>query len=235
MPERPQLHLIDASTGEIVEHNEHDILIDQLQAELKGKSLQIGKLKREVRDLRATDPEAQTIRDVLSYWQERCAPRTHIAIAGKRWEKVRARLRDQLDGRGPWTPDELKLAVDGALLDPWLSGRDKGSKGYLDAETIFRDAEMVEKLRNLAVGFDARAGVGLGDLLDGIDQLAHVDWKHLLLVCLCDHRRLEHSRPDPERDGREGCLIQGCECVDFDMDFADQFNIRSDPWLQRYS
>lgn len=228
--ERPDLRLIDAATGEIVKHDEREILVEQLQAELRGKSLTIGKLKRELKELRAVEPEAETIRGVLEYWRSKCSPRAQIAIAGKRWEKVRARLRDKLDGRDPWTPPELKLAVDGALLDPWLSGRDRRSRGYLDAETIFRDAEMVEKLRNLAIGFEARAGLAVGELLDVADELALVDWKLLLRVCVCRHRRIEHHRPSP----REGCLAPDCPCEDFDLSTLDPFNLRADPWLRRW-
>jgi hypothetical protein len=231
---RPQLHLVDLQTGELVPQDDREILIEQLQGELKGKSLQIGKLKRELRELRSVEPEAETVREILEYWRERCSPRATLAPGGKRWEKVRARLKDKLDDREPWTPAELKLAVDGALLDPWLSGKAKGSKGYLDAETIYRDAEQVEKCRNLALGFQASAGIGLGDLLDVIDQLGGVDWKHILQVCVCGCRRFEHSRPDPNFHGREGCLAPGCSCDDFDMDFEDKFNQRIDPWLRHF-
>jgi hypothetical protein len=233
--ERPQLHLVNAATGELVEHDDRDIQIEQLESELRGKRLAIGKLKRELKELRSVEPEAEIVRDVLTYWQQKCAPRSTIAPGGKRWEKVRARLKDKLDGRDPWTPDELKLAVDGALLDPWLNGTAPKSKGYLDAETIFRDAEMVEKLRNLALGFKATAGVGLGDLLDVTAELGTANWSHLLKVCVCQHRRLEHSRPDPSREGREGCLTPGCECEDFDLDWHDPFNVKTDPALERFA
>src|SRR2546430_2362856 len=115
---KAQLQLVNPATGEL--EDERDVLMEQLEAEKKGQSLQIGKLKREIRNLRAVEPNAVVVREILEYWRERCRPRATVAIGGKRWEKVRARLQDNLDGRGPWTPTELKLAVDGALLDPWL-------------------------------------------------------------------------------------------------------------------
>jgi hypothetical protein len=228
---RAKLHVVDAETGELVRDDDRDILIEQLERELRGKQLAIGKLKRELRDLRAVEPEALIVRDVLDYWRERCKPRATIAIGGKRWEKVRARLRDQLDRGKPFTPAELKLAVDGALLDPWLSGRDRRSKGYLDAETIFRDAEMVERLRDLAVGFDAETGVAIHDLLDVADALRLVHWPMLLEGCVCGHRRIEHSRPDPRLEGLEGCFA--CECDDFDYDWSDAFNVRREERRRR--
>lgn len=228
MNDRPDLKLVDTTTGEIVESDDREVLIEQLQAELRGKSLQIGKLRREVRELRLTEPEAATIMDVLSYWRERCAPRAHIVAGGKRWEKVRARLKDKPVDRPPWTPEELKKVVDGALLDPWLSGADRRSKGYLDAETIFRDPEQVERLLNLALGFSAKAGVELADLIAIGDELRVVHWPLLLRSCVCDHRRIEHSKADPERQGREPCLIPECPCEDFHEDFFDRFNISLD-------
>jgi hypothetical protein len=188
MNAKPELRLlVNPETGEVVE-DQRDILIRQLEDEKRGQSLQIGLLKKELRELAAVEPEAQVILDVLSYWKERCKPTARIALKGKRWAKVRARLRDRFDDREPWTADELKLAVDGALLDPWLNGTDRDSKGFLDAETIFRDSEMVEKLRDLAAGFEAKAGVGVGELLAVSSDLGFVDWQFLLQTCSCGHR-----------------------------------------------
>lgn len=204
--ERPQLRLIDSHTGEVVE-DEREILIEQLEAEKKGQSLQIGRLKRELKELRAVEPEAKTIREILDYWRGLCKPTAVIVPASKRWEKVRARLKERMDERDPWTPAELRLAVDGALLDPWLNGRARGSKGYLDAVTIFRDAEMVEKLRDLALGFKAEASIEVRDLLDVAAELRIVSWRQVLRLCECGHRRIEHV------PGVESCIR--CECSEF--------------------
>lgn len=227
-----RIRLVDTTTGEVVEEDERDLLIEQLQADLKGKQLAVSRLKRELKELRAVEPEAQTIREILEYWRSRCLPGATLAIGGKRWEKVRARLKDKLDDREPWTPGELRLAVDGALLDPWLSGRDRHSRGYLDAETIFRDAEQVERLRDLALGFKAQAGAHLGDLIDVADELRIVEWKPILRICVCGHRRIEHRRPDPDLHGFEGCLE--CECPDFADDVLnelwEQQPRRLNPW-----
>jgi hypothetical protein len=231
---RPQLHLVDAHTGEIVPQrdDDRDILIEEQQAKLTAAHLQIGKLKKELRDLRAVEPEALVIKDVLDYWRERCKPTATIAVGGKRWEKVRGRMKDNLDRGHPFTPAELKLAVDGALLDPWLSGRDRKSKGYLDAETIFRDAEMVERLLSLAVGFEANAGVGLGELLEVADEMLFVGWPMLLEQCTCSHRRIAHTQRDRHAEGRSPC-IECEECLDFDHDWCAPFNVRREEQRRR--
>lgn len=223
---RPPLHLVDAQTGEIVE-DERDLLLEQYEKDLTVKRLRIGKLEKELRHLRSVEPESEAIREILEYCRERWGRRFEISPGGKRWEKVRARFRDRIDGRDPWTPEELKLAADGALLDPWLSGRDKRSKGYLDPETVYRDPEIVERLRDLALGFGGKAGIGLGDLLDFVPRLGQIGWKDVLRVCMCGHTRLEHSR-----GVTEGCLV--CTCEDFDLDVFDDFNQRLDPHLKRF-
>ena len=58
---------------------------------------------------------------------------------------------------------------------------------------VYRDPEQVQTLRDLAIGFEAKAGVGLGELLDVSYELRFVNWKHLLRVCCCGHRRVEHA------------------------------------------
>jgi hypothetical protein len=226
--------LINPQTGEVVE-DERDILIHQLEAEKRGQSLQIGLLKKELRELRAVEPEAQHIKEVLGYWREKCNPNaTAIAPGGKRWEKVRARFRDNLDGRDSWTTAELKLAVDGALLDPFLNGTDPKSKadGFLDATTIFRDDKQVERLMHLAVGFKVKAGVGVPELLEVGDQLGHVSWNFLLQTCSCGHKRIEHAHSDPTLEGRELCFL--CDCGDWDLCPFDEFNQRHDEHLRRW-
>lgn len=219
VPERPNLRLINAD-GEIVE-DEREILIDQLQAELKGKSLQIGRLKRELKELRSVEPEQEEIRGVLAYCNEVWKRRLHIIPASEGWEKVRARFHDRIESRNnqPWTVAELKLAADGALLDPWMSGREHRSKGYLAPKHVYKSPDKVQEMFDLGLGFKAKAGIGLGDLVAVGDELGVVSWKQMLRSCCCEHRRIEHSFPDPNQGGREGCLIPGCPCLDFDESY----------------
>jgi hypothetical protein len=221
MSARPQLTLVNTSTGEVIDRDPRDDLIEQLERDVRAKNIVIGQLRREMSELRAVEPEALVIKDVLDYWRERCRPRASIAIGEKRWEKVRARLRGKLDDRDPLTPAELKLAVDGALLDRWHT--QKGMEHRLDAEFLFGSYEKVEKLRDVALGFEADAGVALRDLMD-VEHFRMVGWRLLLEGCVCGHRRVEHSRPDPRLEGQEGCFA--CECDDFTFDYCDPVNVR---------
>jgi len=221
--EKPQLTLVDTATGEVVE-DERDFLIEQLQADLKGKQIAIGKLKRELKELRSVEPEAKEIREVLDYWRAACKPRAIIAPGGERWEKVRARFKDKLEIEGeprpPWTIAELKLAVDGALLDPWLNGTAPKSKGYLDAKTIFKGPEQVERLKDLALRLQFEVGMTAKQLIEASRTLSAVglDWKHLLAPCLCGHTRVEHRRSDNIL--WDDCLTPGCECGEFWQDYG---------------
>jgi hypothetical protein len=222
------LHVINAETGEVVE-DERDLLIEQLTRDLHGKQVQIAKLRKEVSELRLVEPEAQTIIEVLEYCRDRFnKPRQHITPGGERWEKCRARLRDKPTDRPAITPDELKRAADGALLDPWLNGSaPKAPKDgrYLDAKTIFKSPEQVQRLCDLALGFKAETGIYLGDFLDYASESRIVHWGFLMEVCICGHRRNEHSLADPLRHGEQPCLVQ-CRCSDFDFDIGAPFNVK---------
>src|SRR5262245_55702590 len=92
---KPQLHLVvNAETGEVAPES---FQLDELNKKYLGALGELGKLKKELRELRAVEPQSEIVREILDYWRERCRPRATIAPGGKRWEKVRARLKDELD------------------------------------------------------------------------------------------------------------------------------------------
>ena len=69
--------------------------------------------------------------------------------AGKsdgRLSRIKARLKEG------FTVEQLKQCVNGALLDDWLMGTEKGSRkgGYRDVVPVFRDMAQVERLIELA-------------------------------------------------------------------------------------
>jgi hypothetical protein len=235
MSARPDLRVIN-SDGELVQDDPLVLEHEELKRKFFGLLGENGKLRKQIAELRGLEPEAETIREILHYAKERYGkPRQEIIEGGERWEKCRARLRDKPEGRGQRTPEELKLAIDGALLEPWLNGTAPNAPKdgrYLDAKTVFKSPEQVAKLRDLALGFQAQAGVHLGDLLDVATDLQWVNWGYLLKTCGCGHRRVEHAHGDPSLEGRELC--RECDCPDFDIDPFDAFNIRTDEHLRRW-
>lgn len=221
--EKPQLKLlVNAETGEVIEDG-YAHQLEELNRKYLGVLGENGKLRKELARLRLAEPESETIMDILRYCNERWGKRHEIAPDGVRWDKVRSRLTQKLVDRSPWTPDELKLAADGALLDDWIAGRARNSPGYLDAKTVFRDEKIVQDLRDLALGFKAQAGIHLSDLLEVASELRVVKWGFLLRKCLCGHRRIEHRKGCPE-----SCSF--CECEDWDEDIFDPFNERQYGW-----
>lgn len=178
---------------------------------LSSKDRTISELNNKAVKLQAVVPGADDIIEVLVYCRESWGKRWGIVPGkGKRWEKVSERLEEHLLDRGPFTKAELKLAADGAKLDPWINGTDRKSKGYLKVETVFRDFEQVERFLDLTVEFEARTGMPLQDFPP---ELLTVDLKFLCRRCDCGCLRMEHFVPDP-RTGYQGC--RRCpDCVDF--------------------
>jgi hypothetical protein len=85
---------------------------------------------------------------VFSYWAKRLNHETAIFDA-KREKRLLARLKENGD-----IIHELLYAVDGALRDDWLMGRDQRSTQKYDGiEHIFRDRERVERLADMVPGW----------------------------------------------------------------------------------
>jgi hypothetical protein len=75
---------------------------------------------------------------VFDYW------RAHLAPKAKLDDKRRAIIARALK---TYTVEELRLAVDGTLLDDWRMGRDPRTNGkrYIGVDLVFRDAEHIDK------------------------------------------------------------------------------------------
>jgi hypothetical protein len=83
------------------------------------------------------------IKTVFTHWQN-----THAKQASKLDSKRTSRIRTALK---TFNVEQLCQAIDGALRDDWLCGRDPKSNGrkYIGIETIFRDASQIERLIEL--------------------------------------------------------------------------------------
>jgi hypothetical protein len=133
----------------LVKDAEKTRLARSFEGSLARQKVELDALRLELAQLRIQVPELgdehERVMDVLEYWKPRCKPKARIPVNSVRYRKVADRFKDRLEGRDGWTADELKLAVDGALLSPFHCGDNEQGKKYLDAETIFRDASTVMK------------------------------------------------------------------------------------------
>ena len=83
------------------------------------------------------------VRAVFDYWRERL-DHPKAKLDDKRKRAIVARLKDG------YTVDDLKLAVDGILLDPHKMGRNDRSRKFDDIELACRTAANVDALVDLA-------------------------------------------------------------------------------------
>jgi len=211
MEASPRAAVIDLRTGEVIQQCED---CANYERELRAKRRRITLLENQLADKRASEVEAEAIVEVLSYWRDRCMKRPESVVfapGGRRWEKVRDRLAEDLPGRNAYTPQELHLAVDGALISPFHNGTDPKTKGkqYLDAVTIFRDAETVGAHIERTLKFEQLVGVLPSTALRALIGL---NMEVELERCDCGHERLLHVGL-PELEGREVC--KRCGCGDF--------------------
>jgi hypothetical protein len=85
------------------------------------------------------DKRADDVKEVFDHWMQVMKKRANTKYSPERQSRIRSRLKEG------FTVAELKSAIDGALLDSYLV-----QHNYLGIKTILRDAEQVEKLRDLA-------------------------------------------------------------------------------------
>jgi len=96
-----------------------------------------------------TPTPTQLANKVLDHWAAQVYHHGKVKLTSERRKRVTARIADG------FTVEDLKLAIEGAALDPWLMGTAPNStKAFKDVDTILRDASQVERLRDL--GTDAR-------------------------------------------------------------------------------
>ena len=87
---------------------------------------------------------------VFAYWQVKLNHPISI-LDTKREKRIVSRLRES---RGDW--GLLCFAIDGALRDDYLMGRDdRAQRKYDGIETVFRDRAQVERLAELCPRFQA--------------------------------------------------------------------------------
>lgn len=87
---------------------------------------------------------------VFSYWVAATGRSERTVYDARRESRIVARLKEN-----GGNIDELLYAIDGAVKDPWLSGKDPktGGKKYDGIETILRDRAQVERLAETQRGY----------------------------------------------------------------------------------
>ena len=82
---------------------------------------------------------------VAAYFKARARKGQRWMLTSEKETKVRARLKEN-----GMDVSELFWAIDGAMKDPWITGEDPKSPGYLEIRTIFRDRSQVERFVQMA-------------------------------------------------------------------------------------
>jgi hypothetical protein len=88
-------------------------------------------------------------KEVFAYWRAKCG-HGKAQWTRSREGALKARLREEPGSMGEKVAG-LKLAVDGALLDPLFNGSEKGTP-YLDFDNLFvnKGRNRIEKLQGIA-------------------------------------------------------------------------------------
>jgi hypothetical protein len=147
---RDLMQAYDLLYGEVGQLQEE---IEVLEYKLKQSSRNELTLRRQLTAQNNEGKRAAEVKEVIEYWvQERAKlPGTRklkIDMDGKHADKVRARLNQSPD---PWTVEDLKRAVDGAMCRPYTgpqfrtAEKHPGAKLNVDLELICRESDNVAR------------------------------------------------------------------------------------------
>lgn len=143
------LRIVDENTGELrapgcPECHElatklaaRDTDLDVTQEELTKALGQIKAFKRDREKERLQDPARDEIIAIFDYWREKCH-HDNARFDGKRFDLIKSRLKQ-------FTPDELRMAIDGAAVDAYV---DQTGKRHDRLGLVFESAERVEDFAN---------------------------------------------------------------------------------------
>jgi uncharacterized protein YdaU (DUF1376 family) len=92
------------------------------------------------------DGFAPAIQEVFDYWHRRTKRTKATKLDPRRTRMLRARLKEE-SGALEVRVAALKLAVDGAINDPFYAGENERRKRYWELPNIFRNRDRVEELQ----------------------------------------------------------------------------------------
>jgi len=121
--------------------------------------------KNDLVALKRDDSLLDGAREVFQHWRLQTGHRRAVWTA-QRGQVLLARLREE-PGDLAAKMAGLKLAVDGAVRDPWFNGSERG-RPFLDFDNIFRNKgrDRIEKLQRLAQAPERSRGDSRADRID---------------------------------------------------------------------
>lgn len=137
---------VEAISQALTARDERIAILEQdcanLERELRGKRARIRQLQAEADRRLQNNPLYDDAMKVLEHWKKKCMPAAR-ELGGKRLDNVIARLK------GSYTVDDLKKAIDGYALKPYVVNGKRSTSGtreewYADAELIFREPSKVD-------------------------------------------------------------------------------------------
>ena len=121
--------------------------------------------KNDLVALKRDDGLLDGAREVFQHWRLQTGHRRAVWTP-QRGQVLLARLREEPGDLGAKVAG-LKLAVDGAVRDPWFNGSERG-RPFLDFDNIFRNKgrDRIEKLQRLAQAPERSRGDSRADRID---------------------------------------------------------------------
>lgn len=142
--------------GEVIARLEDELA--GREGQLRSEGAKVTALKRELRQVRESEPGAEVVEKVLEHWmkvtgrQGKAGRRPSIEVAGKRGQTVKKalRLKDVRTGKA-YRPEDLMEALTGLGLLPYVGpkGRQRtdrnGAKRYDEVEHALGDETKIDR------------------------------------------------------------------------------------------
>lgn len=143
MSAAPHLRLVDLETGEVQEHGSCPKCAEAMaeaetwERKLLAADREIQRLKADKDAERLKDPKRTEIEGLFYYWVEKCR-HPNAKLDGARHDLIKKALKQ-------YTGEQLRMAIDGASVDPYVDPKRKRHDGL---GLVLRDAEHIEDFAN---------------------------------------------------------------------------------------
>lgn len=92
---------------------------------------------------------AEDVRRIFEYWRSKTGRNNRTVLDNDRVKIINSRMEEG------WTAEEMMLAVDGLMLDPFWTGQNDRGTAYTGIEHVFKNAARIERLIEVARRGDA--------------------------------------------------------------------------------